>query len=53
MSIETYADIAMIVIFIIATVVYLKYGGNEYSYDENGKLVREPAPEPAPQPKAA
>lgn len=39
MSGEAVADIAMLIVFVVATVVYLKFGGKEYEYNDRGELV--------------
>lgn len=39
MNTEIMLDVSMLLIFVIATAVYLKWGGKEYEYDRNGDLV--------------
>lgn len=39
MNTEIILDVSMLLIFVIATAVYLKWGGKEYEYDRNGDLV--------------
>lgn len=39
MNTEIILNVSMLLIFVIATAVYLKWGGKEYEYDRNGDLV--------------
>lgn len=39
MSTEAIIDIVLLVAFVIATAVFLKWGGKEYEYDKDGNLV--------------
>lgn len=39
MNTEIILDVSMLLIFVIATAVFLKWGGKEYEYDRNGDLV--------------
>lgn len=39
MSTEAIIDIVLLVAFVIATAIFLKWGGKEYEYDKNGNLV--------------
>lgn len=45
MGVEAIVDIALVLVFIVATVIYLKFGGKEYTYNNKGELV--PYEEPA------
>lgn len=50
MGVEAIVDIALVLVFIVATVIYLKFGGKEYTYNNKGELV--PYEEPAAAPGA-
>ena len=54
MGVEAIVDIALVLVFIVATVIYLKFGGKEYTYNNKGELVpyEEPAADAAAAPGA-
>lgn len=47
MDIGIVVDTVLVVIFVVVTAAYLKFGGKEYTYDEKGKLVPYKEQEPA------